>query len=92
MSKKVKLNRDVILEKGKAKSVRCSCGNIVARIYSTGHVDVTCSKCLREIGIHSRFKLKCPECGNTSADGDSHSGCDYVYGRRGWRQLGVYDG
>lgn len=38
----------------------------------------------------------CPECGR-KVDGDSAHGedpnrCNMVLGRRGWRQLGVYDG
>ena len=33
----------------------------------------------------------CPSCGRTK---ENHTGtsCDMVFGRRGWRQLGVYDG
>ena len=39
---------------------------------------------------------KCPECG-AETNGDIHKtpagkDCDMVLGRRGWRQLGVYDG
>lgn len=33
---------------------------------------------------------KCPECHKRHID--VVDGCDLVYGRRGWRQLGVYDG
>jgi len=42
---------------------------------------------------------KCPECGKPASEHprlspDTLDGkqCDMVYGRRGWRQLGVYDG
>ena len=35
---------------------------------------------------------QCPECGKIHADGGIRSGCDMVRGRRGWRQVGVYDG
>lgn len=35
----------------------------------------------------------CPDCGVTSQYGREHKpGCEIVWGRRGWRQLGVYDG
>lgn len=34
---------------------------------------------------------RCPDCGKDT-DGNKHEGCDMVLGRRGWRQLGVYDG
>ncbi len=33
----------------------------------------------------------CPEC-HTDTDGNKHGNCNWVYGRRGWRELGVYDG
>lgn len=33
----------------------------------------------------------CPTCCRPPADHGSR-GCDMVWGRRGWRQLGVYDG
>jgi hypothetical protein len=41
-------------------------------------------------------KYKCPEC-LSNTDGNTHTKpngeqCDMVRGRRGWRQLGVYDG
>lgn len=36
-------------------------------------------------------KYKCENCGKL-CDGNKHVGCDWVLGRRGWRQLGVYDG
>jgi hypothetical protein len=36
-------------------------------------------------------KYRCPECKQLT-DGKIHNGCDMVLGRRGWRQLGVYDG
>ena len=35
--------------------------------------------------------MTCPSCGVLTC-GCSHKNCDIVYGRRGWRQLGVYDG
>lgn len=42
----------------------------------------------------ARYK-KCENCGKL-VDIDNNAGhfdiCDYVYGRRGWRQLGIYDG
>ena len=37
----------------------------------------------------------CPECGRDASlhgKGTPGFGCDMTYGRRGWRQLGVYDG
>ncbi len=35
----------------------------------------------------------CPKCNNIHEDKSRPpEGCDMVYGRRGWRQLGVYDG
>lgn len=37
-------------------------------------------------------KYICPECGQDHPDGDSIKNCSYVYGRRGWRKLGDYDG
>lgn len=39
--------------------------------------------------------FKCENCGKmVDVDGETsvHSGCDFVWGRRGWRQLGAYDG
>lgn len=36
-------------------------------------------------------KYECPEC-HKITDGNIHENCDMVLGRRGWRQLGVYDG
>lgn len=33
----------------------------------------------------------CPNCGYVG-NGKKHDNCDWVFGRRGWRQLGVYDG
>lgn len=33
----------------------------------------------------------CPECANPASKHPTER-CDMVYGRRGWRQLGVYDG
>lgn len=38
--------------------------------------------------LKSESKYICPKCG-TENNGRC---CDYVYGRRGWRQLGIYDG
>lgn len=38
------------------------------------------------------YEYICPECGKDHPDGGTISGCNMVYGRRGWRQLGVYDG
>lgn len=46
----------------------------------------------RPVAGKSRAVHKCPECGNTEANGEVHAGCDWVYGRGGWRQLGVYSG
>lgn len=35
----------------------------------------------------------CERCGKSVDKTDSkHDSCDWVYGFRGWRQLGVYDG
>lgn len=36
-------------------------------------------------------KYICPEC-RKETDGHIHADCDMVLGRRGWRQLGMYDG
>jgi ssDNA-binding Zn-finger/Zn-ribbon topoisomerase 1 len=36
-------------------------------------------------------KIKCPNCGKPASEHPA-LGCDMTYGRRGWRQLGVYDG
>lgn len=36
-------------------------------------------------------EYRCPECGLPSDDHPTER-CDMVLGRRGWRQLGVYDG
>ena len=33
----------------------------------------------------------CPDCGKVHPD-SALNGCNTVKGRRGWRQLGVYDG
>ncbi len=39
------------------------------------------------------LKETCPECNKVHEDSSRPpEGCDMVYGRRGWRQLGVYDG
>ncbi len=34
----------------------------------------------------------CPSCCQIHLEGGIRKDCDWVYGRRGWRQLGVYDG
>ncbi len=34
----------------------------------------------------------CDGCGRIVSEEGSHENCDWVYGRRGWRQLGAYDG
>lgn len=45
-----------------------------------------------EVG-EKRKEYICPECNKIHEDPNRPpEGCDMVYGRRGWRQLGVYDG
>lgn len=51
-------------------------------------------KILKLIKEEGRMK-KCEKCGylvNIDIAHGAHKTCDYVWGRRGWRQLGVYDG
>lgn len=69
---------------------RCQCGRTVAykRVRRDSHVTCSCGK---RVIIGSYFVYTCPNCGNKS-DGEYHPPCDWVIGRRGWRQLGVYDG
>ena len=46
-------------------------------------------------GNPNRRFLQCENCNKTvdvNEDSGHHLGCDFVYGRRGWRQLGAYDG
>lgn len=50
-------------------------------------VDRLCPICKK-----ARLKYRCPYCGNETCGDHAHNGCDWVMGRRGWRQLGVYDG
>jgi hypothetical protein len=54
---------------------------------------VACSVCwtmwFRRLGS---IGVRCPKCRMMTPFGNQHDGCDYVYGGRGWRQLGVYDG
>jgi hypothetical protein len=74
-------------------SIRCSCGKTVLRAtQKLSGLNITCPECKRAIVVYARALKRCPECGNTEADGNGHPKCDWVYGRRGWRQLGVYDG
>lgn len=90
---KKKISRHYVKLKGSKIKVRCACGKLVTTISTPqAEITLTCPKCQRMIDISARSLLKCPECGNTDADGDAHGNCDMVYGRRGWRQLGVYDG
>lgn len=45
------------------------------------------------VKVIMRRKNICPECNKVHDDPSRPpEGCDMVYGRRGWRQLGVYDG
>ena len=45
---------------------------------------------------HGSRKSRCEGCGEpvdlTNNPSGTHTGCDWIYGRRGWRQLGTYDG
>lgn len=45
----------------------------------------------RYTGTHTQYHI-CPECKQWTDGEAKHGMCDWVYGRRGWRQLGVYDG
>lgn len=87
------ISRHYVKLKGSKIKVRCTCGKTIVTISTPqAGITLTCPKCQRILDISSRSLLKCPECGNTDADGGMHINCDMVYGRRGWRQLGVYDG
>lgn len=50
-------------------------------------------ECISAGNPNRRF-LRCENCNKVvDVNEDSHhEGCDFVYGRRGWRQLGAYDG
>lgn len=73
-------------------TIKC-CRRILRKV-AEGETDIViqCGKCCSWYHIIAVKPKKCPECGNTDANGEAHPGCDWVYGRRGWRQLGVYDG
>ena len=45
-----------------------------------------------DVDNHKNTK-RCVNCGKMVdiTDGSSHDGCDFIWGRRGWRQLGAYD-
>jgi hypothetical protein len=49
----------------------------------------SCPRCLKEV------RYVCPECGEPTCGNHSHGkndSCNMVMGRRGWRELGIYDG
>lgn len=48
-----------------------------------------CNACL--VDIAQRTKQRMPRCAGCGKETYGPC-CGYVYGRRGWRQLGVYDG
>jgi hypothetical protein len=49
-------------------------------------------RAVSEMTEAARGRFLCRECGRVHPDGDAIEGCDMVFGRRGWRQLGTYDG
>jgi len=51
----------------------------------------TTKKVVKQTKKGHRRRLDCPVCGHPH-DGTQPKSCDMVWGRRGWRQLGSYDG
>lgn len=47
---------------------------------------------LRIARERKRPERTCPKCWQPECEHTDKKRCDMVYGRRGWRQLGVYDG
>jgi len=57
--------------------------------YTKKLISIT-TKVLKDMQTTGRY---CEECNRVHEDPHRPpEGCDMVYGRRGWRQLGVYDG
>ncbi len=73
------------------KEIKCpECRGMIAHV-------VDCSRSKKpkpKMGIPKKEPekvYKCPHCSRPEKDHPT-KGCDWVLGRRGWRQLGVYDG
>ncbi len=65
----------------------CMYGSVVGNIFENPDLFkntqisnklISCDNCKKKVDIE--------------LNGGKHDNCDFIYGRRGWRQLGVYDG
>ncbi len=79
----------------KAKNFTEACNGNCPREYAYRDPDAE-KDCIRHAEIVKNAKFRfCENCNkkvNVDLNGGSHENCDFVYGRRGWRQLGAYDG
>lgn len=67
----------------------------VSKAWFEQSAEIEGDSCVTTYTIKNPVFKVCDNCGEiaeVTGLGGAHSGCDYVYGRRGWRQLGVYDG
>ena len=67
----------------------------VSKAWFEKSAEIEGNSCVTTYSIANPIFKNCDNCGEKveiTGLGGAHSGCDYVYGRRGWRQLGVYDG
>lgn len=79
-----------------AKEITC---DLCGRSCTDNHIEVgsptkdICMACARAVWAkNKKEKLDpCPECGEGAVAHPTET-CELVLGRRGWRQLGVYDG
>lgn len=55
-----------------------------------------CAQCEAVLSSSKKLNKECPECKQLAPHGGIHNTkdgtmCPYIYGRRGWRQMGEYD-
>lgn len=73
------------------------CPGCSKALYGDARRDGMCVDCGDVLAsARKRMKIACPECNAEAVGGSVHNRpdgtlCVYVYGRRGWRQLGEYD-
>ena len=73
------------------------CPGCRSALYDEARADGICVDCGDILAsAQTRRKMTCPECKAVTIGGTVHNRpegtlCVYVYGRRGWRQLGEYD-
>jgi hypothetical protein len=78
-------------------SVRCGqYVKVFIDLHEDGSKSIRMKAQNEQIAPNQELQIKvCENCGekvNIRKDGGHHAKCDFVYGRRGWRQLGTYDG